>query len=95
MARRTVCTHHRKRSKFKGKNAYALSAMDELFDKKQSWYSKELFIAMEGMLHPNHMPKRGRLNYLLKIHYAKGNVQDGTLSHRESADYTAVWIRRE
>ncbi len=37
MARHTTVTHRRNRKKFRGKNCYALSAIDECFDKKEEW----------------------------------------------------------
>ncbi len=96
MARHTTVTHRRNRKKFKGKNSYALSAMDECFDKKGEWYSKDLFVEVKGMIHPNHMPRNVHaMSSLLRRYYAKANKQDGTLGHRESANYVALWKRRE
>jgi hypothetical protein len=47
MARHTTVAHRRNRNKFRGKNSYALSAMDECFDKKEEWYSNELFLELK------------------------------------------------
>jgi len=96
MARHTTVTHRRNRKKFRGKNCYALSAIDECFDKKEEWYANELFIELKGMIHPNHMPRNVHaVGSLLRRHYAKSNVQDGTIPHRQSANHRAIWKRRE
>ena len=96
MSRHTTVTHRRNRKKFRGKNCYALSAMDECFNNKEEWYANELFIELQGMIHPNHMPRNVHaLGYLLRRHYVKSNIQDGTIPHRQSANYCATWKRRE
>ena len=96
MSRHTTIEHRRSRKKFKGKNAYALSAMDECFNKKEKWYANELFVELQNMIHPNHMPRNVHaVGYLLRRYYTKSNQQDGTLGHRESANYLALWKRRE
>lgn len=96
MSRRTSVTHRRNRNKFRGKNSYALSAMDECFDMKEEWYANELFLKLQDMIHPNHMPKNVHaVGFLLRRYYEKSNIQDGSIPHRKSADYCATWKRRE
>ena len=91
-----VLSHRRNKRKFSGKNSFALSAMDECFDKREEWYANDVLVELKGMIHPNHMPKNVHaLGYLLRRHYAKANKQDGTLKYRKSANYCAIWKRRE
>tara|TARA_R110000824_G_scaffold216151_1_gene402755 strand:- start:742 stop:1005 length:264 start_codon:yes stop_codon:yes gene_type:complete len=79
-----------KREKF----FYTRRELRRLFEERNGWYARELMLVLGDSLAPIHQPKLHRLQYILKIDYAKGNMQDGTLGHRESADYCTWWVKK-
>ncbi len=64
--------------------------------RKRNGNANELFVELQGMIHPNHMPRNVHaVGSLLRRHYAKSNIQDGTIPYRQSANHRATWKRRE